>query len=61
MATDQSSIGEELHLELVECDVLPEPMPARGTPAPIATAQISIQAQIQDATIEQTGAGPPPK
>ncbi len=57
MPDETPSFGEELHAELVECAV-PEAAPV-NTPLPRAP-EISPTTQIAQATIEQTGADPPP-
>jgi hypothetical protein len=59
MPIDELGVGVVDHVtaEMVECGP-----PLDGeTPTPIQSTDATPTAQAQDATIEQTGAGPPPK
>ena len=59
MALDEGSVGvtDKVQAELVDCT--PEPT-VMDTPLPVMP-EASPTEQSQDATIEQTGAGPPPR
>lgn len=55
---EESGLGvsEELFAELVDCTPEPEPVVV----SPIPSTEVSQSLQKQQATIEQTGADPPP-
>ena len=52
------TVSDHVTAALVEC--VPEPEPAPDVPVPAADPATPIAVAL-DATIEQTGAGPPPK
>jgi hypothetical protein len=60
MALEAGIIGvlDIVEAQLVECVPPADPEPVRPELCPVTDSPI---AQMMDATIEQTGAGPPPK
>jgi hypothetical protein len=60
MALDEpgAHIGEELMVQMVDCTV-PD-APVETVPVPVAPESTPIQ-EAMDATLEQTGSGPPPE